>query len=124
SMDQWKQDQVVVLQYEDDSQHRSAGLTVSDRPTAFPLSRIRPKVAGWNSARGPERERLHRELEELDRQGKFGAPRVFLGTKDRHALLSLKDSTGKERARLSVGADDAARLEFLDDQGATVASYP
>jgi hypothetical protein len=124
SMDQWKQDQVVVLQYEDDSQHRSAGLTVSDRPTDFPLSRMRPKVAAWKSATGQERERLHRELEELDRQGKFGAPRVFLGTKDRHALLSLKDSTGKERARLSVGADDAARLEFLDDQGATVASYP
>ena len=124
SMDQWKQDQVIVLQYEDDGRKRSAGLSVSERPTDFPLSLMRPKVAAWKGATGPERERLHRELEDLDRRGKFGAPRVFLGTEGRLALLSLKDSAGKERIRLSVGADDAARLEFLDPKGATVASFP
>lgn len=124
SMDQWKQDQVIVLQYADDGQRRSAGLSVSERPTDFPISLMRPKVAAWKSATGPERERLDRELAELDRQGKFGAPRVFLGTQGREALLSLKDSAGKERARLSVGADEAARLEFLDPKGAVVASFP
>jgi hypothetical protein len=50
--------------------------------------------------------------------------RVFLGTRGRQALLSLKDSAGKERARLSVGADEAARLEFLDSKGSVVASFP
>jgi hypothetical protein len=124
SMDQWKQDQVVVLQYEDDGQKRSAGLQVSERPTDFPLSEMMPRVAAWRKATGKERERLYQELAELDRQGKFGAPRVFLGTEGRLALLSMKDSAGKERVRLSVGADEAARLEFLDEKGAVVKSFP
>jgi hypothetical protein len=124
SMDQWKQDQVIVLQYEDDGQKRSAGLKVSERPTDFPLAQMIPKVAAWKKATGEERERLDRELAELDRQGKFGAPRVFLGTEGKLALLTLKDSAGKERVRLSVGADEAARLEFLDPKGGVVASFP
>ena len=124
SMDQWKQDQVVVLRYLDDGSHRSAGLTVSDRPTDFPLSKMRPKVAAWKAATGAERERLDAELGELDREGKFGAPRIFLGTEDRGALLSLKDKAGKERIRLSVGADDVAQLHFLDGKGRVVASFP
>lgn len=124
SMDQWKQDQVVVLRYLDDGSHRSAGLTVSDRPTDFPLSKMRPKVAAWKPATGSERERLDAELGELDREGKFGAPRVFLGTEDHGALLSLKDKAGKERIRLSVGADDVAQLHFLDGKGRVVASFP
>jgi len=124
SMDQWKQDQVIVLQYEDDGQKRSAGLRVSERPTDFPLSKMIPKVAAWKTATGEERERLNRQLAELDRQGKFGASRIFLGTEGRQALLSLKDSAGKERARLSVGPDEAARLEFLDAKGAVIKSFP
>ena len=124
SMDQWKQDQVVVLRYLDDSSHRSAGLTISDRPTDFPLSKMRPKVAAWKAATGAERKRLDAELAALDREGKFGAPRVFLGTEDLGALLSLKDKAGKDRIRLSVGADDTARLQFLDGKGEVVASFP
>jgi len=124
SMDQWKQDQVIVLQYEDDGRKRSAGLRVSERPTDYPLSKMIPKVAAWKRATGEERERLDRELAELDRQGKFGGTRVFLGTEGREALLSLRDSAGKERARFSVGPDDAARLEFLDPKGGVIKSFP
>jgi hypothetical protein len=124
SMDQWKQDQVIVLEYEDDGQHRKSGLRVSDRPTDFPLSQMIPKVAAWKAATGAERERLDRELAALDRDGKFGAARVFLGTENLNALLSLKDKAGKDRIRLSVGADDAARLEFLDANGKVTSSLP
>jgi hypothetical protein len=85
---------------------------------------MRPKVAAWKAATGPERERLDRELAALDRDGKFGAPRVFLGTENRSALLSLKDKDGKERIRLVVGPDDVARLEFLDQSGKIVSALP
>jgi hypothetical protein len=124
SMDQWKQDQVVVLEYQDDGQRRSSGLRVSDRPTDFPLSQMIPKVAAWKAATGPERERLDRELAALDRDGKFGATRVFVGTDNRSALMSLKDKAGNDRIRLSVGPDDTARLEFLDQNGKVTSSLP
>jgi hypothetical protein len=124
SMDQWKQDQVIVLEYQDDGQRRSSGLSVSDRPTDFPLSQMIPKVTAWKAATGPDHERLDRELAALDREGKFGARRVFLGTENQRALLSLKDKAGKERIRLSVGPDDVARLEFLDSDGKITTSLP
>jgi hypothetical protein len=83
-----------------------------------------PKVIAWKAATGAERERLDRELAALDRDGKFGAARVFLGTENLSALLSLKDKAGKDRIRLSVGADDVARLEFLDVNGKVISSLP
>jgi hypothetical protein len=96
SMDQWKQDQVVVLRYLDDSSHRSAGLTVSDRPTDFPLSKMRPKVTAWKAATGAERERLDAELAELDRDGKFGAPRVY-GSASRWGQTTSPGSSSSTR---------------------------
>lgn len=124
SMDQWKQDQVVMLAYQDDGQRRRSGLSISDRSTDTPLSEIIPKLVARKTATGPERERLDRDLAALEREGKLGAPRVFLGTEDRSALLRLKDKSGKDRIRLSVGPDDVARLEFLDDSGKVVTSLP
>lgn len=124
SMDQWKQDQVVVLEYGDDGQRRSAGLKVSDQPTDFSLAQMMPKVAAWKAATGAERDSLDREFAALKRDGKFGASRVFLGTENRTALLSLKDKAGKERIRMSVGPDDVAHLEFLDAAGKVTTSLP
>ncbi len=53
-----------------------------------------------------------------------GTPRAFLGSRDRDALLELRDTAGRVRAVLRVGADDVARLEFLDAAGAVIATYP
>ena len=124
SMDQWKQDQVVVLEYGDDGQRRRAGLSVSDRPTDLSLSLMMPKLVAWKTATGAEREGLDREFAALKRDGKFGASRVFLGAQDQTALLSLKDKAGKERIRMSVGPDDVAHLEFLDAAGKVTTSLP
>lgn len=124
SMDQWKQDQVVVLEYDDDGQRRKSGLNVSDRPTDLSTSQMMSKFVAWKSATGAEREQLDRELAALRRDGKLGASRVFLGTENRTALLSLKDKAGKDRIRMSVGPDDVAHLEFLDATGKVTTSLP
>ncbi|HMG55894.1 MAG TPA: hypothetical protein VK601_20480, partial [Kofleriaceae bacterium] len=99
-------------------------LSIFDRPSDFPLSEAIPKVTAARAATGAERERLQSELAALGRDGKLGASRVFLGTEDRNALLRLKDKAGVDRIRLSVGADDVARLEFLDASGKLVAALP
>lgn len=124
SMDQWKQDQVILLEYQDDGQQRRSGLAVADRPTDFPLSQVIPKFIAWKAATGAERERLDRELAALDHDGKLGATRVFLGTENRNAMLRLKDRAGKDRIRLMVGADDVGRIEFLDENGKVVSMLP
>jgi hypothetical protein len=40
------------------------------------------------------------------------------------AAIRLSDGKGRERVRLVVTAQGDARIEFLDEQGRTTATYP
>jgi hypothetical protein len=124
SFDQWKQNQVVAVQYQDNGTTRSAGLRVWDRPTDDPLEQqfalAQQMVA---TPPGPARDSLDRERLRV-RARVQGTPRLFLGSEDRTAALELRDSAGRVRIRLSVDSAGTARLAFLDDSGRTTAVYP
>jgi len=121
--DQHRGDQVLGLVSDESANGRTAGLTVWDRPD-MPLVEV---VAQYQRIQampaGPERTRLQ---DEFDRccEG-FGATRVYVGkTLEKDAALKLSDAKGRERVRLLVTAQGAARLEFLDERGQTTAMYP
>lgn len=123
SFDQWKQNQVVALQYQDNGRSRSAGLRVWDRPTndlerQFALAqRMLETPAGpLRDSLDAERRRVRTEVE--------GKQRLFLGSDDRVAALELKDGMGRTRVKLSVDSAGTARLVFLDAEGKTAAVYP
>jgi hypothetical protein len=124
SFDQWKNDQVVTLDYSDDGKSSRAGLAILDRPRDFPITKAIALSQSLGSATGAEREALTRQLDELKKSGKLGVRRIFLGSEDQSASLRLKDTLGRERIRLSVDAKNVARLEFLDDTGTVIAAYP
>ncbi len=124
SFDQWKQDEVITLDYTDDGASRRAGLRIADRPTDFPLTEAIPMIQAIRAATGAKRDSLQREMQALASQGKFGAQRIFIGSENQTAMLRLRDKLGKERIRLFVDADNVARLEFLDDGGTVVARFP
>jgi hypothetical protein len=58
------------------------------------------------------------------REGKWEIPRLFAGERGRTALLELRDTRGRERARLVVDSLDVARLEFPDEDGQVTLRLP
>lgn len=92
--DQFKQDQVVGISYQDAAGRRWAGLRVWDRP-----DEQLPAIGGAT--------RLY--------AGK---------TDEQAAVVELHDGAGRVRLRLSVANDGTAGLEFLDASGNVTARLP
>jgi len=123
TFDQFRQDQVVSLQYQDNGSSRAAGLQVWDRSTEISMGEIIELVDARRTATGAELEAIEAEIQGLAGRG-LGAHRVFLGSEDRTALLLLRDAAGRTRVRLMVDSLDAARLEFLDPEGRVTYAIP
>jgi hypothetical protein len=123
SFDQWKQNQVVALQYQDNGRRRSAGLRVWDRPTNDLERQFALAQRMLETPAGPLRDSLDAERRRV-RSEVEGNQRLFLGSDDRVAALELKDGMGRTRVKLSVDSAGTARLEFLDAEGKTAAVYP
>ena len=126
SFDQWKQNQVVALQYLDNGTNRSAGLRVWDRPTGTPAEAEALAILGQQvgvTQPGPVRDSLRREYIRRD-VAASGQLRAFLGSANGVAALELRDTNGKVRIRLSVDTAGTARLAFLDTLGRVSAVYP
>lgn len=124
SFDQWQQNQVVAVQYQDNGTSRSAGVRVWDRPVDAPLERqfsLAERMLATPA--GPLRDSLDRERR-LARAEVQGTARLFLGSEDRVAKLELRDPQGRVRVRLYVDSLGSAHLAFLDAQGRTSATYP
>ena len=119
SFDQYGQDQILVLQYNESPEGRKYGLTVGDRPEA-PLG---PMIDRYQAilamSDGEEKEKAMAEF-----QAGFHAPiRLFIGKHlDGSASVVMSDSKGKERIRIVVGSDNAPRIEMLDENGGIVDS--
>lgn len=123
TFDQFHQDQVVSLQYQDDGTERAAGVHVWDRSTEIGIEQILRLVDARRTATGAARDSVEQEIEALAEQG-LGAHRIFLGSRNRTATLQLQDTDGRTRVRLSVDSLGAARLEFLDAEGTVIRALP
>ncbi len=99
SFDQYEQDQVVTLSYDDEGGMRTMGLNVIDRPDT-------------TSGRRPPGIPM-------------SAPRVFVGRDPaRAAVLRLSDPFGRVRLRLIVDSLGSARIGFLDGRGKIIQQMP
>jgi len=123
--DQYNQDQTIGIMYNEDDGQRSAGLQVWDRPETSLLELIDKFEAIEKLDEGPERKRAMEELQKAAQSGEFGANRVFVGkNKEKEAVLMLSDEKGQTRLRLKVSASGEANLDFLDERGQVVLSFP
>ncbi len=123
SFDQWKQNQVVAMQYQDNGTSRSAGVRVWDRPANDLEAQFALAQRTLATPAGPLRDSLDAERRRV-RAKVAGTQRLFLGSDDRVAGLELKDGAGRTRVKLSVDSAGTARLVFLDAEGKTQAVYP
>ncbi|HZE09138.1 MAG TPA: hypothetical protein VE110_10340 [Gemmatimonadaceae bacterium] len=121
TMDQYKEDQVVVLQYDQDGLRKQQGLVVSDRPdTLGPALRNLYRVLDTFPS-GPRRDSVQRALLAQVPTEQLPARRVFVGrdTTDA-AVLNLSDRRGNPRIRLIVDSLGTGSIVFLDSHGQIV----
>lgn len=115
SGDQYKQDQVLVLNQGEVDGKRFAGLTISDRPDQ--------SLFAWMK----ESKRKKQELSAEEYRNWFGSQiprRVFVGkNRERESVLELGDASNKTRIRLRVTAQGDAAIEFLDAEGKVVQAF-
>ena len=120
--DQLKQDQTVGITYNESNGQRTAGLQVWDRSDQ-PLSDL---IKGLNAANAlPEGPQRDEAVKAVRAKAQPGPRRVFVGKNgDKAATVSLADATGKPRLVMTVGADGAASIDFLDADGKTIQRIP
>jgi hypothetical protein len=118
TMDQYNEDQVVVLQYTQDGLRKQQGLVVSDRPdTLGPALRNLYRVLD-TFPQSPRRDSVQRALLAQVPVEQLAARRVFVRRDtSRAAVLSLADRRGTPRLRLVVDSLGQASIVFLDPEG-------
>lgn len=123
--DQYNQDQVIGIMYEDANGQRSAGLTVWDRPTTSILP-IAEKLESIRKMKdGPEKTEALKQLQQLAEKGEMGVNRLFVGRQyDGSAEITLRDIKGKARIRMLVDSANVPSLDFLNEKGEVIYRLP
>jgi hypothetical protein len=118
--DQYKQDQIIGMQYNDDNGKRAAGLVAWDHPDT-PITDIWDKSQEIAKMKpGPEKDQAQKRLSE-----EWGAQRLYVGKMaDKSATLVLSDTAGKARLRIMVDAAGNPKIEFFDAGGKALYSLP
>ena len=126
SFDQFNQDQVVYIQYNDNNGRRNMGLTVADRTDAdiYDLVMERDSITKAVPA-GPQRDAALQNWARPRNGVPIVAQRVYVGRDvTKAAVVNLSDREGKPRLRLMVDSLGTASLEFLDATGKVTSRLP
>lgn len=127
SFDQYRQNQVMALDYNDKNGNRYAGFRLWDRPTNKGFDGILDLIGNIKDAKNDavRRDSLMKLWNEASARGDNGVERMFIGSKNEVAQIQLKDKKGNVRARLFVdNTTGDAKLEFLDAKGAVQSTFP
>ena len=125
TMDQFKSDQIVVLEYDHVGNRKRQGLLISDRPdTLSPqaeklLNDLRLALQSAKSE--AEQQAIRREYLSKLPAREIVARRLFAGRDvDGASLVTLSDPDGKPRLQLKVDSLGKASITFLDSSGRVV----
>lgn len=128
--DQYDGDQVMQLLTQDyqegDKRMVSSSLAFNDRPAKESQIKTAAIMKELDALRKTDPKEMQRKLKEYEQQELVGGvPRVLLGkTRSQNNGLFLFDNQGKPRAMFYVDKDNNAKLDFLDDKGAVITSFP
>src|SRR6266404_552848 len=129
TMDQFKSDQIVVLDYDHTGDRKRYGLTINDRPDVMSAQAneiIRElgqalKQADQSGKSSVEMDALRREYLSRIPAREIVARRLFAGRDvEGSSLVTLSDPDGKPRLRLQVDKLGKASITFLDPSGRTL----
>lgn len=125
SVDQYKNDQIMQLQYQQDSGSgltRSYGFKLWDHSDSFTLAK---EVDYFDSLQNLHDTAAFRRGEDtLIKQHLMGTERLFLGrTAEGNTGLFLRDDKGIPRLRICVSKDNKPLIQVLDDEGQPIATW-
>jgi hypothetical protein len=125
TMDQFKSDQIVALEYDHNGDQKRQGLTISDRPDALsPQAEelLRALGQALQSAKSEaESQAIRRDYLSRLPARDVVARRLFAGRDVEGAsLVTLSDPDGKPRLRLKVDKLGQPSITFLDPSGKAV----
>ena len=126
SFDQFNQDQVVYIQYNDNNGRRNMGFTVADRidTDIYDLVAERDSITKA-TPEGPARTAALQKWAQPRNGVPIVATRVYVGRDvAKSALVNLSDRDGKPRLRLMVDSLGTPSLEFLDASGRVTSRLP
>jgi len=124
SIDQYKNDQIMQIQYQQDSAQglsRSYGFKLWDRSDRFTLQN---EIDYFDSLqRLHDTAALNAGANALRGKGYLGTERLFLGrTREGQTGLFLRDDKGIPRLRIYINKQNEPLIETLDEKGEVVSS--
>lgn len=120
TFDQFKQDQVVQMQFAERNGESTYGFSIYDRPYKPLPDQVQSmqEIENSNLSEKEKKEALNKVWEGHER-------RAFMGkTADGEITVQLMDSKGKSRIRILVDDNDEPKLEFLDADGNVTYKLP
>jgi hypothetical protein len=128
--DQYDGDQVMQLLTQDvgqgDKRFVSSMLAFNDRPQKESQLKTMQIMDELEELCKKDPNAMQQKRKEYEAQGLLGGvPRVMLGkTRSQNNGLFLFDDKGKPKAMFYVDKDNQAKLDFFDEHGNTIASFP
>jgi hypothetical protein len=125
SIDQYKNDQIMQLQYAQDKQakgiNRSYGLKLWDRDDRFPAGRVMVYVDSLNRLK--DTLAYNAGIKKIRAEGWLGHERLFIGKDtDGEVGLFLRDDKGTPRIKIYVNKQNQPVIAMLDDKGKLIAT--
>lgn len=121
TFDQYRNDQIVALQYSHSGDRKRHGLTIQDRPDTLSDAVKDFYGAFERAASDAERDSVRQYyLARIPRRD-LSSRRLFVGrTYAGASLVTLADLDGRTRLRLEVDSLGQASISFLDEEGQVV----
>ena len=123
TFDKFNGDQTMGFRYlESNNGKYSSGLQMWQQPN-IPGDVMNAKIDSVRKIEDKELRKL--AWQELREKGELTTDRLFLGkNRDDYTVLVMQDITGKPRIQMYVTPEGEAKLEFLDDKGDVIQSFP
>lgn len=127
SFDRFNDNQVINLEHKENIHGTvKSGLTFYDRTGdgsfGDNLDLLQEYYYGDISAE--RKTEIIAEINELKKNKRLGAERLFIGSSNEVPQLIMKDDLGKDRVKLFIDSTNIAKLHFFNEKGVLVGEYP
>ena len=118
TFDQFDQDQIFVMNYNDQNGERRVGITINDRKDDNIYNYVLRRDSIRKIVDSTRRTAALAELSAGSPDSPRIAERLYVGRDvSKNAIVNLRDKSGKTRLRMLVDSLGGARIEFLDVDG-------
>lgn len=118
TFDQFDQDQIFVMNYNDQNGLRRVGITISDRKDENIYDFVMRRDSILKIADSTRRAAALAEFSANPLSDPRVAERLYIGRDaGKNAIVNMRDKFGKTRLRMLVDSLGGARIEFLDADG-------